>query len=121
MLTCADPPLELCWPAPAEEGRPAARGRIRVEEDRKPELRSDPVGDSERTGSRSLAVGGIQRDDRHDIRRTDPRVGAHVAAKGNSLMRARDACAQRVDELLLAPDEREDRAVVVLIRMHIEE
>ena len=63
----------------------------------------------------------MDRDDRDDVRGADPRVRADVQAQVDPVPRAHDSGEQRVDELLVAADEREDRAVVVLVDVHVEQ
>src|SRR5439155_7498307 len=59
--------------------------------------------------------------DRDDVRCADPRMRSLVTAEIDPVARARDAGDQGVDELLHAADEREHRAVVIRVRVHVEQ
>ena len=76
---------------------------------------------SQGRGARPLEVAGLERHDRDDVGGADPRVGTVVQAQVDPLDRRRDPCEQRVGQLLLAPDEREDRAVVVDVGVDVEQ
>ncbi len=61
------------------------------------------------------------RHERHDVGGADSRVRALMPAQVDPLARAGDPGEERVYELVLVPDEREDRAVVVGVRVDVEE
>ena len=62
-----------------------------------------------------------ERHDRHDVGRADARVRSLVRAQVDPLGGHCDSCEQRVAELGLGPDQREHRAVVVGIRVHVQQ
>ena len=105
--------------AAAVEGRPAL-GR-RVEEDRQPELVADRRPTTRGRRLRARQVVRAERHDRDDVGGADPRVRAVVSPQVDSLDRDADARDERVDELVLRPDEREDRAVVVGVGVDVEQ
>ncbi len=120
-LARVEPPLELLCPATPEEGRPSSLPHLAVEERGQPELRRQPLREQSGRALRARHVGRSDRDDRDDVRGTDPRMHAVVAAQVDPLLRHRDARDQRVLEVLLVADEREDRPVVVGVGVHVEE
>ena len=121
-LARVDPPLELLRAAAAEERRLAAILREpAVEEDGQLELGADPVGQGERRLARGRLVLGPQRDERDDVRGADPRVRSLVLAQVDPLRRRGDSREQRLDELVPRAHEREDGAVVVPVRVDVEQ
>ena len=62
-----------------------------------------------------------QRDDRHDVGDADPRVRALVPAQVDPLARHLDRRDERLDERPVLADDREHRAVVVDVRVHVEQ
>ena len=74
-----------------------------------------------RRRARALQVLRPQRHDRHHVGGADPRVRAFVGAQVDPLDGDRDPCQQRVGQLRLRADEREDRAVVVGVGVHVEQ
>ena len=120
-LPAVHAPLQLGRAAAPEERRPKLLGKVGVEEDRQRELLPDTPGKLERGRTRALGVGLPDRRQRDDVRGADARVRALVTAQVDPLARGRDPGEQRGDELLLAANERVDRPVVVLVRVHIEQ
>jgi hypothetical protein len=120
-LARVDPRLQLDRAAAPEEGGPAPRREVRVEEDRQRELLPDPSRELERRRACALGVGLPDRDDRDDVGGADARMSALVAAEVDPLARARDARQQRGHEIRRAADERVDGAVVILVRVDVEQ
>ncbi len=110
--------LELVGAAAPVEAGSAAR-RL-VDEDGEPEVRCNALGDVPRGGSGSLEVVRLQRNDGNDVGCADPRMSALVAAQVDAFDRDRNSLEQRVLELVRSPDDREDGAVVILVRVHVE-
>ena len=61
------------------------------------------------------------RHERHDVGGADSRVRAFVPPQVDPVARAGDPGEERLDELGLVADEREDRAVVVGVGVDVEE
>ena len=86
---------------------------------------------SARTSASAQAApprGGVEVDQRHDVDRSDVRVRAgrrRIAARAGDdidrLDRHARAAQQRVGERSLAPGEREHRAMVVAVAVHVEQ
>jgi SAM-dependent methyltransferase len=106
--------------APPEERGPTACPRLAVEEDRELQLGADPARDDERALACAIAVGGIDRDDRHDVGSADARMGALVRIQVDALACAGDAGEQRGDQRILVAHEGEHGAVVIRIRVDVE-
>ena len=68
-----------------------------------------------------LHVLGLEPDERDDVRRADPRMRSFVGAQVDPVTRALDARKQRGHQLLARADQREDRPVVVGIRVDVEQ
>ena len=120
-LAGVQPTLQLARPAAPEERRPSTRRELAVEEDRQRELVTDPARKLGRARARAAHVLRDDRHDRNDVRRADPRMRAFVGAQVDAFSRDSDACYQRTHELVLRADEREHRAVVVLVRVDVEQ
>src|SRR4051812_40700989 len=118
-LAVLDPLLQSLRPAAAVVGRTALRRR--VEEHRQAELVCDARADRGRRTHGTLPVVWAERDDRHDVGRADPRMRAVVLAEVDPLFGDGDACDERVGQLVLGPDEREDGAVVILVGVDVEQ
>ena len=122
-LARVDPPLELRRARRARKNAgPAPGAELAVEEDRQAELAADPLRESQRAVPRPLAVFRSERDDRHDVGGADSRVRALVLGAGRSA-RARTAIPARsasTSDVVVA-DEREDRAVVIGVRVDVEQ
>jgi putative phosphoesterase len=120
-LARVDSALKLLGASAAEEGGlPAVPGQPPVEEHGQLELCADPLGEGESRGPCAWLVLVLDRHEGDDVGRSDPRVGALVAAQVDPLGGATDPGEQRLDELLPAPNEREDGAVVVPVGVHVE-
>ena len=103
-LTRLDASRELFWSAAPVEGRLAAiLGEAAVEEDREVELVGDTVRqrDGRRPGARLVAR--PNRDERNDIRSSDPGVGALVPPEVDQLGGAPDPSEKGFDEFVLVP------------------
>ena len=115
-------PLQLLRPAAAEEGRPAPGAELAVEEHRQPELLPDPRRELVRRLARELAR---PRPPAARAARRRPRRSAGARPRGgagrSARARARSPREQRLDELLAGADEREDRAVVVVVGVDVEQ
>ena len=85
------------------------------------ELVADPARQLDRGLDRAAHLVRFQRHDRDDVGGADPRMGALVAAQVDAVARAGDAREQRLDQLVRVADEREDRAVVVGVDVHVEQ
>ena len=120
-LARVDAPLELIQPSLSEEGGPPPFAERPVEEDRQPELHAHPHREPPRRLSRPLFVLRGQRHERDDVRGPDPRMRSFVLAQVDQLGGSADACQQRLDELVARADQREDRAVVILVGVHVEQ
>ncbi len=118
-LARVDARLEPCGAAAPEVGRPPL-GR-RVHEHGHAAVRGEPPRDCIRSALGTSHVLGHERHDRHDIRRTDARVRALVRPQVDALPRNGDRSGESVGQLPLLADEREDRAVVILVRVHVEQ
>ena len=99
--------------------RPAAE--LAVEEDRQAELVPDPLRQSQRRLARPLQVLRDERDERDDVGGPDPRMRAVVARAGRSARARTRSLPAAPRQLVLGADEREDRAVVVLVGVHVEQ
>ena len=117
-LAVVDPLLETFGSAPAEVR--GAHLRRRVDEHGQLELACNPLGDTSRDPPRALEVARLDRNDRHDVGRTDPRMSAFMAPQIDALDCDGDRGDQRVGQLTVLPDEREDGPVVIGVRMHVE-
>jgi hypothetical protein len=98
-----------------------AAAHAAVEEDGDTEVEPDPVGDGE-----SRPFGGRHRarlewDERDDVDRADPWMDAFVSPKVDELDCARSSCDECVDERIVVAHEGEDRAVVIGVRVDVEE
>ena len=120
-VAVVDAPLQLDRAAAPKECRPAIRRELAVEEHRQLELGADPSRELQCRRPRALHVVRAQRHHRHDVGRTDPRMRTVVRAEVDPLARDRDPREQRVDELRVVADEREDGTVVVLVRVDVEQ
>ena len=98
----------------------AALGR-RVDEHRQLGLARDPCPDHLRGCRGPAQILGHDRHERDDVRRPDTRVGALVRAQVDALECNTDPREQRVAELALRADDREDRPVVVRVRVHVQQ
>jgi hypothetical protein len=120
-VASVDPTLQLIRTAAPEERGPAARGELAVQEDREAEV----VADS----PRQLLCGvprtrHVIREDRHDgdhVGGADPRMSSFVTAQVDPLPGARDRREQRVHEVALLADEREDRTVVIDVGVDVQQ
>ena len=120
-LAGVDAALQLGRSSTPEEGRPPARSKVGVEEDRQRQLLPHSPRELERRGASTLGIGLPDRDERDDVGGADARVGAFVSTQVDPLPSALDAREQCGDELLFAPDDRVHAAVVVCIRMDVEQ
>src|SRR4029453_1038932 len=114
-----DPTLQLLRTAAPEERGPAARGELAVQEDREAELVADPPGQLLCGVPRA---GHVIRGDRHDgndVGGAGGRISSFVTAQVDPLPGARDRGEQRVHEVALLADEREDRTVVIDVGMGV--
>jgi ubiquinone/menaquinone biosynthesis C-methylase UbiE len=118
-LALVDPALQtLRTAAPVERGSALRR---RIAEHGQTELATDPLGDDAGGAPRTLEIVGHQWHEWHDISRTDPRMRSFVRPQVDPLHRNGDAGEERVGKLALRADEREDRAVVVGVGVHVEQ
>jgi hypothetical protein len=115
-LARIDPPLQLARPAAAVERRPAL-GRP-VEKHGQPE-RAESLSERDGHTPSGLQV-APKRHDRNHVGSADPRVGALVEAKIDSLSCDPNAVDERLDQLGAAAEQREHRAVVVGVGMHVD-
>jgi hypothetical protein len=116
-----NPALQLLGPA-AGRTFDATRRQLAVQEDGQPELLPHARRKHPRRRLRSRAIVRPDRDDRHDVRRADTRMRTVVAPQVDPLARTRDPGDQGVDEAVVAAaDEREDGAVVVGVRVDVEQ
>ena len=120
-LAGVDAPLQLGRASAPEERRRLSAAQLAVEEDRKLELSTDPLRKQQRRRTGALHVIRPHRDKRHDVGRTDPRVHALVAPQVDACLRNGDRGEERVDHLGVVADERENGAVVVGIRVDVEQ
>src|SRR5439155_24081300 len=120
-LARVDPALELLRTSLPEERRPSPRCGLAVEEHWQAELHADPLGKSQCTIPRPLAVSRLEGDDRDDVCGTDPGMSPFVTAQVDPLAGAGDSGQQRLDERRVVADEREDRPVVISVGMNVEE
>ena len=120
-LAGVDAPLQLHRAAAPEERRPAVGREVAVEEDRQRELRSHPSRQLESRSPGARRVRLANGDDRNDVGGADAGVRALVPAQVDPLAGAGNARQERGDELLLIADERVDRAVVILVRVDVEQ
>jgi ubiquinone/menaquinone biosynthesis C-methylase UbiE len=120
-LAGVDPPLQLRRPSTPEERRPAARTDLPVEEHRQADLVPYAPGQLERGFPRPLEILLPDGDERHDVGSPDSRVRALVAAQVDSLARAGDAGEERLHELALVSCQREDRTVVIRVRVYVQQ
>lgn len=120
-LPTIQPALQLAGTAAPEERRPPPRREIRVQKHGQRELVADAPGELERSGARPRAIFGPQWDEGNNVRGADPRVRSFVASEVDPLTCTRDPREQRVDQLALVSDERENRTVVVDIRVDVEQ
>src|SRR5439155_13392772 len=120
-LAVVEAPLERLGPAAPEKGGPPARRRFAVEEDGKLQLGADPAGDDKRALARAVAVGWIDRHDGNDVGGADARMGAFMRTQIDALARAGHTGDQGGDERILLADEREDGAVVIRVRVDVEQ
>ena len=119
-LTCVDPTLQLVWSAAAEEGRPPARRKLSVQEDRQCELLADPLGNASGRDPRALAVLGSQRNDGHHVGGADARMSALVPPQVDPIARARHSAHEGVDERSVLADDRKYGTVVVPVGVNVE-
>jgi ubiquinone/menaquinone biosynthesis C-methylase UbiE len=119
-LAVVDPTLQLLRAASSVERRPTARRTVTVEKYGQPQLRADPVRHPQRTVTRTLAILLIERHDRNDVCRADPRMRADVLPEVDALACARNAGQQCLDERLFLRDKREHGPVVIRIGVEIE-
>ncbi len=96
-------------------------GQRSVEEDRQLEIGGGATGERERRLSRPRLVIRPDRNDRHDVRRADPRVNPLVASKVDAFDRYADTRQKRLDDIGPVADNRKDRAIVVGIDVRVEE
>ena len=120
-LPGVDAPLQLTATTAAEQGGPTAGRQLAVQEDRQLELRADAFPHFTCDCARAIAFACLERDDRDDVGRADPRMRALVPTQVDSLARARDAGEQRSDELPVIADDGENRPVVIGVGMHVED
>jgi len=107
--------------AAVPEERWAAAGRkLAVEEHRQAEL-ADPLGQLQGGCFRPLHIGRTKRDDWHHVSRSDPGMRALVATQVDSVSSTANGVDQRTDQRLVLTHDRENRSVVVGIRVHVEE
>ena len=121
-LARVEPALQLLRAAAAEERRPAARRELAVEEDGQPELVADPRARAAARAAcaRSMSSG---RSGTSGTTSAAPIRGCAPSCARRS-MRSRahgDAGDERIDELVLVSDEREDGAVVVGVGVDVEQ
>ena len=105
--------------APVERGAPLRCG-VAVEEHREAKLVANPIREPQRTVPRPLAVAGSERDDRHDVCGAYSGMSAFVLAQVDALARAGDSCQEALDERGVVADQREDRPVVIGVRVDVE-
>jgi hypothetical protein len=120
-LSGFDPPLEFADTASAEERRPVPAPRVPVQEDGQAEVVRKPASELPRHRDRARHVVGVERDDRDDVRDADAWVHALVPAKIDPVDREREAAEQGLDQPILVRNEREDRSMVIRIRVHVEQ
>ena len=120
-LADADPPAQLVRPAAAEERGAPARRQLAVEEDRQAELFSDPPTQDERRLERLRHLLRPDRHDRHDVRGSDPRMGALVPAQVDPLAGAVDPRQQRLDQVVGLAHEREHRPVMIGVDVDVKQ
>jgi SAM-dependent methyltransferase len=120
-LARREPPTELHRPPAAKERRPPAGRQLAVQEDGKIELGAHPLGQHPGGVASPRQILGQDRHHGHDVRRTDPRMRACVSTQIDPLTRAGDPGKQRLDELLRGADQCENRAVVILVGVDVEQ
>src|SRR5512132_3319258 len=120
-LSGVDSLLQRVRPAQPEERRTSAITDGSVEEDRQPVLAADTLRQRERRAPRAIHVVGHDRNERHHVRGADARVHAVVSRQVDQLAGTPDAGEQRLDQGRILADKREDTAVVVLVRVHVEQ
>ncbi len=116
-----DSPLELGGAATPVERRAAIVGECPVEEDRHPELVTEPPRDGSRNrlGGRDILTSKCH--DRDDVGRTDPWMNAVVPLQVDRLPRRRHTCDEPVLETPIVADQREHRPVVIRVDVGVEE
>ena len=119
-LARVDAPLQLDGAASPEEGGPAARREVGVEEDRQRKLLPHPSGKLEGRGARPLGVGLTDRHDGNDVGGADAGMRALVASQVDPVAGTGDSGEQRGDEFLPAPDQRVHGSVVILVAVDVE-
>ena len=101
---------------------PATSAHEPVQEHGKPDVGAEPFA---RLASAvclgQLPLRPLERDERHDVDRSDAGMDAVVPAQVDELDRARRARDERLDQLSVVAREREDRAVVVRVGVDVEE
>src|SRR5581483_8173397 len=117
-LATLKPALQFGGTAGAVEG--GAAFRRRVDEHRQPEL-ADSFGEDEGGVPRALDVVGVDRDEGDDIGGADARMRSVVPAEVDALARDADGSKQPLEQLVLTADDGEHRAVVIGVRVHVEQ
>ena len=79
------------------------------------------VFDAQEILGRTFHLLGPQRNERHEVDDADSRVDTLVSPEVDELGGSRDAGDERIGERALLPGEREHRAVVVRVGVHVQE
>ncbi len=90
-------------------------------EDGQAELRADATRERPRRRDRPRHVVRHERDERDDVGDADARVDTRVLAQVDQLDRSGDPGEQRLDDRLVVRREREHRAVVIGVRVDVQE
>jgi SAM-dependent methyltransferase len=120
-LAGVQPSLQLGRSAAPEEGRPSTLRELAVEEDRQREVVRDPSRYLGGAFARALHVLRDDRNDGNDVGGADPWMRAFMRAQVNPVASDADACEQRRHELVLRADKGEDRPVVILVGVDVEQ
>lgn len=120
-LARVQPSLQLGRSAAPKEGRPSTRREFAVEEHRQREVAPDPSRHLGGAFARPVHVFGDDRHEWNDVGGADPWMRTFVRAQVNPVPSDPDACEQRRHELVLRADEGEDRPVVILVGVDVEQ
>jgi hypothetical protein len=104
-----------------EEGRAPSSPDIAVQEYGQSELAAGPLGDRPCRPGCPPTVLRHDRNDGNHVRGTDAGVDADVLAKVDQLDRRGDPGHERLDKRFVLTHEGKDRAVMVLVGVHVEE
>ena len=105
----------------AEERGPTPVTTLAVEEHGQADLITNAPSENERHLRREHHLADPERHDRNDVRSPDTRVNPVVRAQIDQLCGARDPGEQRLDQIALVGDDREDGAVMIGVGVDVED